>query len=233
VPGAAPSAGGAPPTAGAASSGGPGALPRGTATARWPASDRAPVTPVRASPAQIARATELTRVAYGAYLSAAPAGGRRQGGTGGLRRARRLLDSAAAVAPVPDVYLLRARVAMRLDDLRDAWSDAETGSRLGKPWQGQTVMAMVDAAAIDTAAGRARVAPLVADVRRRTGPIPAGEGGYLALALVALGNRERAVEVLRRVPTNDPELRVLLRDPGFRRIRNDPRLAKLPWPRGR
>jgi hypothetical protein len=64
-------------------------------------------------------------------------------------------------------------------------------------------------------------------VRQLTTPLDASAGGYVALALAAVGEREAAVETLLRIRPADDRLRAVLDDPGLAAVRDHPRLAVL------
>ena len=171
--------------------------------------------PVYVDAPRIARAAVLTRRAYDAYAAVLQKrGNRRDLEPREVQGALRMLDSATGVYPwSPEVYLLRARVLRSVGDLRGAWSNAETASRLGRRREGEALAAMIDLADRDTVGAVARSAKLLAEVRAAPRPLNAREGRYIALALVMVGNRTGAVEVLGRIDPNNAELRRVLQDP--------------------
>lgn len=139
-----------------------------------------------------------------------------------------LLDSAIASEPTAaQPYALRALVRLSLGQRRFAWSDAETAGRLGWPLWGAAASAVVDAGARDTASARARAIELLR-ASARAGDDPAQwTGEYLAMALAAGGERERAIAALERAGDAGPALRFALRDPLFDSLRRSDRLRRL------
>jgi TolB-like protein/Tfp pilus assembly protein PilF len=86
--------------------------------------------------------------------------------------------------------------------------------------------AQVDARLGDTAAARATVEPLVAALGP-DGPLGMREGTEIALALVALGDRTRALDLLERVRPRSAWLWSYLILPWYDPVRADPRFQRL------
>ena len=112
-----------------------------------------------------------------------------------------LLNAALEADPAAiDAYIMRVLARIPLREYRGAWADAETAVRLGSPTQGEAVSVLVDLAAEDTVAARARARqlarrPLVTSTR----PLSVREGELLAFAFVAVGERALAMRALERV----------------------------------
>ena len=139
----------------------------------------------------------------------------------------RALDLALSMNPrMPRAYELRSIARLRRGQVRPAWIDAETGRRLGAELPGQAVSALVDVAARDTVSARTRLRAL----RRRLAGTPhvsASDASYLALGLVAVGDRGGALEVLEGVRPRDGELYLVLHRPGFETLQSDKRFQRL------
>ncbi|HET7550025.1 MAG TPA: hypothetical protein VFK04_01970 [Gemmatimonadaceae bacterium] len=139
-----------------------------------------------------------------------------------------LLDSAVAASPTAaQVYILRALTRARRGELRFAWADAETGGRLGWPLWGQAASAAIDARARDTTGARERT-DIVRKAAAAAGTHPREwTGEYLALALVASGQKERALDVLESAQPRGARLWFALTGPDFAALRKQPRYQKL------
>jgi hypothetical protein len=86
--------------------------------------------------------------------------------------------------------------------------------------------AQVEARAGDTAAARAMLAPLMAALGTDD-PVAVREGYGTALALLALGDRDRAIALLERVRPRGAWLWSYLVMPWFDALRADPRFQRL------
>jgi TolB-like protein len=128
-------------------------------------------------------------------------------------------------------WAMRALLRARHDDLRFAWADAETATRLGHVLLGESSAARVDLVARDTARARERLHVLWRSVRAR-GTVSAREGGAIAAALIAAGQAPRALDVLETVRPRGPWYAAMLRASIFDRVRNDPRFRALLDARG-
>jgi tetratricopeptide (TPR) repeat protein len=139
----------------------------------------------------------------------------------------RALDLALSMNPrLPRAYELRSIARLRRGDVRPAWIDAETGRRLGAEIPGQAVSALVDVAAHDTASARTRLRTLrgrLGSMRR----VSASDAAFVALALVAVGDRTGALEVLERVQPRNGELYLVLHRPGFEPVQSESRFERL------
>jgi TolB-like protein/tetratricopeptide (TPR) repeat protein len=139
-----------------------------------------------------------------------------------------LLDSATSADPTyGQAYVLRALVRANRGQLRFAWADAETGSRMGWPLWGEAVGALVDAQARDTIRARTRVRELAKAAS--TGGIQGNDwtGEYYAIALAASGDRDAALDVLERHKSLGAHLWFALRDPAFAPLRKQRRFLAL------
>jgi tetratricopeptide (TPR) repeat protein len=127
----------------------------------------------------------------------------------------------------PLAYALRARIRMRLDEFRDAFSDAETARRLSDAAWGETLEFYVTAFAREFDAARADARRLSGTKLRSGVTLDVHEAAYLAMGLSAVGSREKAFDALARARPRGAELRRALRDPGFDALRRDPRFGQL------
>ena len=139
----------------------------------------------------------------------------------------RALDLALAINPrLSAAYELRAMARLHRGDVRPAWVDAETGRRLGADLAGQAVSVLVDVAARDTTTARTVIRALRRQVESSKS-ISAEDGGYVALGLVAVGDRPGALDVLERVRPRDAELYLILHRPGFDQLWAEIRFRRL------
>lgn len=138
-----------------------------------------------------------------------------------------LLNQAIRIDPrIAHAYVARALARMQLDELRDAWADAEIASRLGARTWGEAVGAVIDARARDTTRARARLKPLVASTMGGDSISP-WSGRYLGIALAAIRDGEHALDVLERIRPRGALLATVLRDPGFDALRSSSRFRRL------
>lgn len=139
-----------------------------------------------------------------------------------------LLDSAIAADPTAaQAYVLRAITRARRGGLRFAWADAETGGRLGWPFWGKAASAVIDAKARDTTSARERTDALRKAVVATAGRPPEWAGEYLAMALVASGERDRALGILESARYGGARLWFAIGDPEFAPLKQSPRFRKL------
>jgi len=127
----------------------------------------------------------------------------------------------------PLAYALRARVRMRLDEFRDAFSDAETAQRISDAAWGEALEFYVTAFAREQDAARAESRRLTRSKLRPGVTLDVWEAAYLSMGLSALGNRDKAFDALSRARPRGIELRSVLRDPGFDSLRRDPRFSRI------
>jgi tetratricopeptide (TPR) repeat protein len=127
----------------------------------------------------------------------------------------------------PLAYSLRARVRMQLSEFRDALSDAEIALRLSAaPWS-NALQLLVTASGTTVDDARLEIKRVVgAKLRPGTKMTPA-EGAFTSLALEALGDRDRALEALRRIDPTGVEFAMALRDPRFDQMRGDARFRRI------
>lgn len=143
-----------------------------------------------------------------------------------------LLDSAIAIDPrAYYVYGQRGQVRLLRGDIAGAREDAERNARLSpagyRPYRirSEMILARADLQAGDSAKARERVERLI-----REEPLPQPrvlEGWYLAMALVALGDHDRAVAFLERVQPRGAKLWFGLRMPEFDALRAHPGFQRL------
>jgi serine/threonine-protein kinase len=155
-------------------------------------------------------------------IAAVHFGGRR------FNEAARWLDSTLALEPSFDVaYAVRALVRLRTGDGRGAYADAQAALRLtGNPLFAEATLAVVQAGLGDTAAGRARVEPLAASALSGE-TVPVEGGSFVAEALTATGDHERALQVLERIRPRGANLFSRLRSPYFDPLRAYPRFQRI------
>lgn len=147
---------------------------------------------------------------------------------GSYNRACILLDSAIAASPTAaQVYVLRALTRARRGELRYAWADAETGGRLGWPYWSQAASAIVDAASRDTTGARQRT-DVIRKAAAKAGTRPQEwTGEYLAAALAAGGDKDRALDLLENIRPRGARLWFALTGPDFASLRREPRYRTL------
>ena len=142
--------------------------------------------------------------------------------------ARAWLDSSLAVDPgfYPG-YVRRAEARLLLGDTAAARSDAETATRLsaGDPLLGEAVLALVEARAGDTLSARARVGRLLREVALLEQRVRGG--AVLAMALIALGDHQAALDLLERLRPRGTWLWDQLQYPEFDAVRAHPRFLRL------
>jgi tetratricopeptide (TPR) repeat protein len=127
----------------------------------------------------------------------------------------------------PLAYALRARVRMELSEFRDALSDAETARRLSPaPWS-RALQLLVTASGTTVDDARLEVKRVVAAKLRPGVKMTVPEGAFTSLALEALGDRDRALEALRRVEPTGVQFAMALRDPRFDQMRSDARFRRI------
>ncbi len=143
--------------------------------------------------------------------------------------ARRWADSALAIDPGADyAYVLRALAEFRLGSPAEARADAETAARLRAGFRvpAEAVLALVELQAADTPAGRTRIERLEREIRG-AGLATITDAAWVGRALVALGESDRALDLLERVRPRGARLWFYLRAPEFDAIRSTARFEKL------
>ena len=135
--------------------------------------------------------------------------------------------SIGADAYDPLAYGLRARVRLRLDELRDAFADAETARRLSGAVWGRMLEFYVGSVGREIDVARAEARRLANTKLKGANTLGVREAAYLGMGLVAVGNRDKAIDALSRARPRGPELRSAMRDPGFDALRSDPRFGRV------
>jgi len=143
--------------------------------------------------------------------------------------ARRWADSALAIDPGADyAYVLRALAEFRLGSPAEARADAETAARLRAGFRvpAEAVLALVELQAADTPAARTRIERLEREIRS-AGHATITDAAWVGRALVALGEPDRALDLLERVRPRGARLWFYLRAPELDAIRSTARFGKL------
>jgi TolB-like protein len=122
------------------------------------------------------------------------------------------IDRDARSAPA---YALRALVRARGGEVRGAFADAEVVTQLGRPLWGNSLRAVALRRTGDTTAARQQTRRLLAEVRRRTGPLPFWDARFLAVALSELNDWTGVQSILRRIDPRDSRLAWVRRDPSL------------------
>jgi TolB-like protein len=129
----------------------------------------------------------------------------------------------------PPAWALRGVLRARHRDLRYAWADAETATRLGNGFLGESASSTIDLIARDTTRARERLTDLW-QVVRNDGTVNARNGRALAAALIRLGDTPRALDVLESIHPRGPWYAAALRDPVFEKARSTSRFRALIMP---
>lgn len=119
---------------------------------------------------------------------------------------------------------VRSSIKRDLGDLAGVRVDAETAVRLNAR---AIKLALLHVRAGDTVGARARVERRFRDLPGSGTPLDYAEGVKLSIGYVALGNPERALQVLERVRPLSAAFGYGLRDPDLDPIRNNPRFQRL------
>jgi len=127
----------------------------------------------------------------------------------------------------PLAYALRARVRARLGEFRDAFSDAETATRLGASHWGEALEFYVTAVGQDPDAVKTEGRRIALDRLRKGTTLGVREAAFLGMAYATAGDSNRAFDALSRSGSKTAEMRTALRDPGFDRVRSDPRFQRV------
>ena len=122
------------------------------------------------------------------------------------------IDRDARSAPA---YALRALVRARGGEVRAAFADAEVVTQLGRPVWGNSLRVVTLRRSGDTTTARRVLRGLVADARRRTGPLPFWDARFLANALAEMKDSTGVQSVLRRIDPRDPRLAWVRRYPSL------------------
>ena len=144
--------------------------------------------------------------------------------------AMRFADSGLAADPQAYyLYVDRANMRLTRGDVAGARADAEAAVRTRPPdylVSTEPLLATLEAYAGDTAAGRARLDRVIAQL-----PDPAHPdytaGQWIALAYLRMGDREHALSALEGVRPLGINLWFILHDPAFDPIRTHPRFRAL------
>jgi TolB-like protein len=133
------------------------------------------------------------------------------------------IDRDARSAPA---YALRSLIRARGGEVREAFSDAEIVTQLGRPVWGNSLRAVALRRSGDTTSARRQTRALLADARRRTGPLPFWDARFMATALAELNDWTAVQSILRRIDPRDPRLAWLRRDPSLQPPTSTERTAR-------
>jgi hypothetical protein len=133
------------------------------------------------------------------------------------------IDRDARSAPA---YALRSLIRARGGEVREAFADAEVVTQLGRPVWGNSLRAVALRRTGDTTAARQQTRQLLADARRRTGPLPFWDARFMAIALAEMNDWTAVQSMLRRIDPRDPRLAWLRRDPTLRAPSTTERTAR-------
>ena len=118
----------------------------------------------------------------------------------------------------------RARVRLQMGQTGQARTDAELALQLSG---GENVHALVATAMAVARAGDTDAAQALVERALGSGVNPATLARFVPMALVALGDIDRALSLLESVRTRDVLLRAALRMPEFDAVRDHPRFQAL------
>ncbi len=136
-------------------------------------------------------------------------------------------DSVLSVEPgFAYIYAWRALSRLTVGQTSQARADAELAIRLGSGPYGEAALAAVEAHQGDSVSGRRRVDRLLREAVDSLRP-HFRVARFIGLALVALNEHDRAIDLLERVRPRDWQLSLSLRYAGFDPIRADPRFQRL------
>ena len=136
------------------------------------------------------------------------------------------IDRDARSAPA---YALRSLIRARGGEVRAAFADAETVTQLGRPRWGAALRVVALRRTGDTTVARRESRKLLADARRRTGPLPFWDARFLANALAEMNDWTSVESVIRRIDPRDPRLSWLREDSALRapsQTRQNPRQSR-------
>ena len=139
----------------------------------------------------------------------------------------RWMDSALSGEPgLAYLYAWRALSRLTVGRASEARRDAELAIRLGSLAYGEAALAAVEANEGDVVSARRRVNSVLREGVDSLRP-HSREALFIGLALVALNERERAIQLFERVRPRDWQLAYRLRYAGLDPIRADPRFQRL------
>jgi TolB-like protein len=140
-----------------------------------------------------------------------------------------LLSNASIAAwpydPAP--YAVRAEARLHLSDARDAFSDSELVSRLATGAWPEALRLLVQHGASNIDDARGQIFGLTAKWLAPGMTLGVKDAEYLAFAYLAMDDRRRAIEALKRARPVGTDLRVALRGPRLAQIRADTAIARL------
>ena len=137
------------------------------------------------------------------------------------------MDSALSGEPgLAYLYAWRALSRLTVGRASEARRDAELAIRLGSLAYGEAALAAVEAHEGDMVSARRRVNSVLREGVDSLRP-HSREALFIGLALVALNERERAIQLFERVRPRDWQLAYRLRYAGLDPIRADPRFQRL------
>lgn len=139
-------------------------------------------------------------------------------------------SAAAAVGIISSQIVFRSRVRLALGDTVGALADADAAVQTNVAStriRMQATRAYIDAVMGDRAGARSRLEPVIAVLAPPGQPVSVRTGWEIASALVAIGDVDRAMEILGRVQPHGAWLWSYLVFPDFDSIRTDPRFQRI------
>ena len=135
--------------------------------------------------------------------------------------------SIGAWAYDPRPYASRARARLRLAQARDAYADAETAARLATGAWIQALRVIVERGAANDEVARRQARQLAEMWLRPDYQLAVRDATHLAMAFMAVDDRRRAIESIRRARPLGADLITAVRDPAFNAIRSDTAVVRI------
>jgi len=127
--------------------------------------------------------------------------------------------------PLP--YAVRAEARMKLADSRDAFSDAELVRKLATGAWPSALRLLVVYGTSNVDEAREQIIGLTGNFLSPGGQLTVRDAEYLARAYLAMGDRRRAIESLRRARPVGADLRVTIQSPRLAAIRKDSAVVRM------
>jgi tetratricopeptide (TPR) repeat protein len=127
----------------------------------------------------------------------------------------------------PNSYAIRAQARLHLNDVRDAFSDAELVGRLATGAWTQAIRLLISHSAGRVDVSRRQINELTATWLAPGRLLGVRDAEYLALGYIAMGDERRAIESLKRARPVGAALGTVLRSRGLASIRTDTAVVRL------